>query len=252
MSTDPILENILTALIIITSSGGVLLYFTGRIYKDHYFGKFGFNSELLNMGFTYYVFASYVTLAVALAGVALLISLVLSVLAFSISRQPIYLVLLVSLTLIHGVLMPNNLITFSRKPIWKRLFGSKDLTFILINISFSILICFISNSLLEIRLMWQFSFQIIQENPFTIVIVGYLLAWPYLGFTAFWVGSYHADAEIRYGKMIAPKVNFQEQEWIYIVRDSSDKSFIYNTESGKFKIVLDADLFKEDTNLETT
>jgi len=246
--------------ILISIAGGLawLIYWTGRVYKEAYFGQFNIPYEMLGFDARYYVYGSWSTLMVSISGLFLTVNTAFGWLGWkqwSISASfwlfTISSVLLLSaavLVLYSGGYLGLTPTSFQTDgSIAKMVLGSTDVILILMLIPsivisalsfhiqckvFAIIgtkICDIykssANEAIGITTLWIF--------------IGLLSAWIMLGISAQVMGRYHGQKAIAEGKMGVRAAKAFDKWWLFVVRTEDGRNFLYDSKEKKACYVKD-------------
>jgi hypothetical protein len=215
---------------------GWLLYWTGRWYKQWYFAQFGIPYEALDFSNSYYLVGSWAAVATAVSGLALvLVPIALRrgrLHGAYLAAALVPLALAIVLQIYHPRFSPTV-------PWWRKLLGSRDLEVILCGI---LAICVLAAALFRDREAARSLGRRLLATPWTVLLCAFFLAWAYLAFTGYAVGTYHGQAAIWEGKMGTQWVRHGGSWWIFVARPETDRNFICDRRQGKMKIVKDADI----------
>lgn len=237
---------------------GILLYWTGRWYKERYFNEFHIPYELLDFDYTYYVFGGWNTFLVSLSFLPV-------VLGFAIAPQlDLYWMWLIGFAVILCcyVLSWVNLLRGKR---WKganhrilvKFLTSYDLDLIGLAI-LSALVCLIMFSVEQhnvlLALQGMTGFLLTQRFLVIPAIITLIPAtFFYLMLIGQLVGKYHGITGRRDGKMGIKHTRFQEHDVLVVARTKDGRLFLFPSgetpEEAKCFIVHEDHFLKDQDGL---
>lgn len=216
-----------------------LVYWTGRWYKERFFDQFDIPYDLLSLDYHYYLFGSWATMLVAVSGIAIALNLVLTVgvTGFHRDRHTVASLSMVGAVAASLALRPSFDPTGHAL---KQLFASPDALVNLFGGVATALTCWLIYRRPEdVDRAMKRTVRVGLRFAFPLFVGALLVAWPYLLTVGTLMGRYHGRAAIWEGKMGLRWVRVDGAWWIFVVRTSDGRVFIYDRDKKKARIVGD-------------
>jgi hypothetical protein len=230
-----------------------LLYWTGRWYKQWYFHEFGIPQETIDFDQPYYIFHSWCAVLVTVGIAGILGNLALPFISLKvIGTRSGWLWLWAILGVVGSLALVILLLSINEAPparnspsfLWK-LRHSKDLIIITAGICSFASVAFFSwkNPPASKWNGWS-----LPSSAVGFILLT-LLAWTAFASVGYWLGGYHArelKARVKMGsptiRLKTPKDNTAPNRWVFVMRASDKRNFVYNVADDTLRCVPDEEI----------